>query len=486
MVDVRASLFFSFAGRYANLAINVILMVALARLLSPAETGLYSIAAGLINIAQSFREFGVSTYILQEKELTREKIASATGVCLLIAGILTLSFSLEAGAIAGFYGNLRLVPIIQVLSLNFILVAFASIGGAQMQRDMMFRAAMLTSWASTIASAVVSLGLAILNAGAISLAWGSLAGVAVGVIGNYLALGQRAFAWPTLRRWREQAHFGVFSTGSGLLTGLADRTPDLVIGRLVSLEGAGLFSRGNGLVTLFRTAVTGAIDPVIASSMAVIHRDGGDAREPLLRIFGYLSAVGWPVLVLLALLARPIILILFGPMWVGAIAVAQVLCAGTALSLIGNVCQTYLASTGAVRSNFIIQIISVPVFVAGVAGGSFVSLEGAALGAAVAGGLMTLLSLETLRRRIDLSWGAIVRSVLPSVLMTMLTALPPFALILLLGPIENGHVWMIGFAAGSGGVLAWVGSVFLVRHPLRHEIFFLGNWACRKLERVIS
>jgi len=80
MPSVRASLFFSFADRYGNLAINVLLTVVLARLLSPAETGLYSVAAGLINVAQSFREFGASVYILQEKELTREKLASATGV----------------------------------------------------------------------------------------------------------------------------------------------------------------------------------------------------------------------------------------------------------------------------------------------------------------------------------------------------------------------------------------------------------------------
>ena len=79
MASVRASLLFSFADRYGNLVINIISTVALARLLSPVETGLYSIAAGLINIAQSFREFGISTYILQERDLTREKLASATG-----------------------------------------------------------------------------------------------------------------------------------------------------------------------------------------------------------------------------------------------------------------------------------------------------------------------------------------------------------------------------------------------------------------------
>lgn len=483
MASVRASLLFSFADRYGNLVINIVSTVALARLLSPVETGLYSIAAGLINIAQSFREFGISTYILQERDLTREKLASATGVCLLIAGVLALIFTLTAGNIAGLYGNDRLTPIIQVLSLNFILVAFASVGGAQMRRDMLFRSGMLISWTSTAANAIVSLTLAALSFGAISLAYGSLVGVAVSLAGNYVVLRERALTWPSLRRWRDLVHFGVFSTGTGLLTGLADRTPDLVIGGLVSLEGVGLFSRGNGLVTLFRQAVTGVIDPVIGSSMAEIYREGGDPRDPLLRIFSHLSAVGWPALVLLGLLARPIILILFGSQWVGSIGVAQILCAGTALALIGNVCQTYLASTGAVRSNFVIQIVSVPTLVAGVALGALHSLEWAAAGAAFAGGLMTLLSLEIMRRWIRLSWGAIVRSVLPSFAMALLTALPPAAVIVFLGPIDTDRVWAIGFLAGILGLLAWGGSIFLLRHPIRHEVGLLGSWARRKLVR---
>jgi len=40
MSNVRRSLFFSFAERYGSLAVNILSTVVLARLLSPAETGL--------------------------------------------------------------------------------------------------------------------------------------------------------------------------------------------------------------------------------------------------------------------------------------------------------------------------------------------------------------------------------------------------------------------------------------------------------------
>ena len=50
----------------------------LARLLTPAEVGIFSMTAVLIGIAHVFRDFGVSAYLLQEKDLTPEKIRSAS------------------------------------------------------------------------------------------------------------------------------------------------------------------------------------------------------------------------------------------------------------------------------------------------------------------------------------------------------------------------------------------------------------------------
>jgi O-antigen/teichoic acid export membrane protein len=214
-----------------------------------------------------------------------------------------------------------------------------------------------------------------------------------------------------------------------------------------------------------------------------MHRNKQDVREPLLRIFSYLSAVAWPALCVLAILAHPIIVTVFGAKWVGSVGVAQILCAGSGLSLIGNISQTYLASTGAVRSNFVIQVISVPAFVVGVALGSLVSLEGAALGAAVTGGLMTGLSLEMLWRRIGLEWTAIARSVLPGIAITALTAIPPTGVALTMG-FSDADLWRSMLIAGGGSAAAWLVSVYLIRHPLRHELASIMSWLARKLSNA--
>ena len=481
MDGIRASLQYSFVDRYGNILINFAAVVVLSRLLAPAETGLYSVAAALINIAQSIREFGVSNYILQERDQTRERIALATGISVLMGGLLAVIFILCASPIASFYGDPRLAPIVQVLSLNFIVVGFAAITAARLQRDMRFRSFMYVSICGNLTNGVVAIVVAALGYGAISLAWGSLAGVVVTLTGHYIILGRDGMIRPSLRNYRSLLSFGLYSTGTGLLVGLSERAPDLLLGRLINMEAAGLFSRGNGLVMLFRSALTNAVAPVVASSLAMLHRQDQDARTQLLRIFSYLTVVGYPLLSLLAILAYPIIVILFGRQWIPSVEVAQILCFGGALALVGNVCQTYLDATGAVRLNFTIRAISVPLFVLAIIAGATHSLEGAALGSALVGGVMTLLSLYLLGRKIQLAWRDIGQSVLPSVIVTACTALPTIGALTLL---SSDQVWARCILGGTVALICWLVSLFLVRHHFRTELLLAVNQVTRKLRRA--
>ena len=47
----------------------------ISRLLTPAQTGIYSVAAVLLGVAQVLRDFGAGQYLVQERELTRPSCA---------------------------------------------------------------------------------------------------------------------------------------------------------------------------------------------------------------------------------------------------------------------------------------------------------------------------------------------------------------------------------------------------------------------------
>ena len=88
MASIRKALSLSFASKYSSLAIHTVAIMVLARLLTPAEIGVYSVGAAVVALAHVLRDFGVGNYLIQEKELTQDRIRTAFGVALVIAWVM--------------------------------------------------------------------------------------------------------------------------------------------------------------------------------------------------------------------------------------------------------------------------------------------------------------------------------------------------------------------------------------------------------------
>jgi O-antigen/teichoic acid export membrane protein len=79
-MSVRRSLALSFAQRYVATVITFIATLILARLLSPAQIGIFSLCAAFVAIASVVRDFGVSEYLIQERNLDTQKIRGYGGI----------------------------------------------------------------------------------------------------------------------------------------------------------------------------------------------------------------------------------------------------------------------------------------------------------------------------------------------------------------------------------------------------------------------
>jgi O-antigen/teichoic acid export membrane protein len=469
MPAIRRSLIFSFAGTYSSLIVNFGAVIILSHILTPKETGIYSIAAGIIGIFQALRDFGVGNFIIQEKYLTDVQVATTMGVSIGLGAALLFIFGLGSGPIATFYAQPRLRSVVLVLSLNFLLVPYASVGTSLLIRDMNFRSLMWLNFASTIVGAVVSIVLASGGYGSLGMAWASVAGIVTGVAGNLILQSRRLLVRPSLKAWRQILHFGVFASGASILNMAAAKVPDMIIGRFLGVAAVGIFSRGNGVITLFDTALMGSVSSVTNSALATYHREKLDIGPLFLQSLGMITAVAWPFLIMLALLAHPMILILFGKQWVESAPIAQILCSAAGFGIIGAICFMLFKAVGAVRKVFHIQAVTVIIHVAGVTIGSAFSLRWAACGFVAGSAASTLLALVAVNQDLGTTWRQIVAAIGKSVALTLAAGFAPA--ILVFGPgYDDNHLWLPSIIAGLGGATAWLACLFAVNHPLRLEI----------------
>lgn len=482
MASTRTSLALSFAEKYVSLFIQLGTVIVLARLLSPLETGMYSVAAGMVNIAQAIRDFGAGSYVVQEKELTRARLASALWVSVSLGAGLCLLFAGSAPLIAAAFSEPRLAGIITVMSLNFVTVGFASIGAARLRREMNFRALSLIGIASVAVHSTASIVLAALGFGAMGMAWASVLGVGSGLAGNLIVHRDLILA-PTLREWRRVCGFGVLVMTSTIFGEIGARAPDVVIGRVLGIETAGFFSRGNGLITLFEQAFLGAVMPVAGASLARSHRDGERLDSPFLTMLSLLVVTAWPVLAVIAVLAQPIITVMFGPVWLPSVVVATPLCVAGAFLVVGRVVAALLVGIGAVRLLAAQQGFGVPLRVAGLAAGALWGMREAAWGFAAGSALHAVWSVWLAGRVAGLSLSRSARALGGGCAAAASAMALPF-LLSLTGSDAQWGPFADSLVVAILALLGWLVFVALSGHAIVGEIRRLGLELRGRLSRV--
>lgn len=482
-MGTRRAFAFSFLDRYSGLLLAIGSSMVISRLLTPAEVGVFSVTMVLIVFAQSLRDLGAGQYLVQEKDLTPDRIR-ATWTVLLGAGILVgVVVALAALPVAHFYGEPRMAQIMWVIAINFVVNPFGSMTYAWLIREMRFDALAVMRFGSGVAGAGTSIWLAWQGWGPISLAWGNLAAT---LINATLALRFRPpqFGWlPGVRGVREVIGYGSQISGTGLILNVASGAPDLLLGKLQNLTAAGLYSRGNGLAQMFQRLVLDATQAVAIPIFARTRRESGSIKEPFLHSLSYVTALGWSFLTSLALLAHPLTRLLYGDQWDASVPVTQLLACAMGIGLTASMCGAVLMGIGQARELLLLTAIVVPVQVGCIALGAMHSLQGVGLAVVVAQVIVVPIWLIRIRRLIGFEWSALVRTLWRSALVAGLTATAPLGTVAILG-LRPAAPALALLCAAAGGALLFALAVRLTKHPIDQELSRLYAVVSKRLDRM--
>jgi O-antigen/teichoic acid export membrane protein len=469
---VRNSLLLSFASRYTVLVIRLGSTVIIARLLTPEDIGIFSVGVVLVGLAHRLRDFGVGQYVIQERELSPERIRTAFGVTLLLAWGLAVVLFLVSGPVAEFYREEGVRQVMLVLALTFVLLPFGSVVVAMLNRAMNFAAIYRIRTASAAAHALAAIALAAFGFGFMSLAWAALVGVAVTILVANLHRPAGMPLLPSLGEWRRVASFGGMASVATFAKEIGTGAPDLIIGKALNMASVGLFGRAMGLIQLFEQLVLMGIKPVVLPHFSAEHRAGAPVRDLYLRSVALVSGLAWPFFAVLALLAYPTIRILYGPQWDAAVPVAQVLCVYGAVSALFYFSGQVFVALGAVRKHMMQQLILQPIVIVLVLIAAPHGLEavGYALGVGALVGF--LLTYRLLRRVIDVRLADFVVATRASLGVTLTSVFVPAWVVLSL-PIGPDHLWLPFLLGAAGAGLGWLIGVHLFGHPLKTEVHYV-------------
>jgi O-antigen/teichoic acid export membrane protein len=472
--SVRRSLVFSFARNYTNLVFSLGTVMILSRLLTPAQIGIYSVAVATTTVIQMLRDFGVSEYLVQEKELNDAVARSAFTVNLLIAWSLAIIVFFSSPWIAAFYREPGLGMVLEVLSINFVLLPFGSTVNALLTRSMQFGILYKINLGWLFARTGTTLTLAFLGFGYMSPAWGSVAGMAGTVLGCLVWGHAYRIRGLGLKHWRAVLRFGMQQTVGGIVNQLGSYAPDFVIGRVLGFADVGLFSRGQGLINLFSTKVTAAIGAVSFPAYARRHHKSNDAHHFYLKTLTFVTGVALPFAVCAALMAFPIIHVMFGHQWDRAVPILRWLAVAMFFNNLTPQFRQYFTATGKVGIVTGLAVFTQVFRVAILIPAAFYSLEAAAASQVVVAVFSASVQCVLLRKYTAITLRDLLDALSPSLGLTAATAVVP-AMVFVLMPNSGTDLWLSLAVSVIGGGAGWLVAAWVLKHPLWFEAVDVMN-----------
>lgn len=449
----------------ARHVVQLAVMLVLARLLVPEDFGLIAMLVVFTSVATLLADSGLGWALIQrgrsddDEETTVFIFSFATAA--LAAGLVWLA----APVIVRFYRQPELAELIPVMAMVIPLTVLALVPDALLARDLEFRARAKAEAAASTTAGIVAIVLAWHGAGVWSLVWMPIVLATIRAPLLWSSTGWRPrgrFSWKALRRL---FGFGGYLMASNLIDAISIRLQSMLLGRIFDARVLGYYTLAQHTEQAPTTFVASLLNRVglpVLSSVANEPEKLQEAFRRALRLSLFLFA---PIMIGIAVAARPLVLLVYGPEWGPTAPILAVLAVGSSLWPLHVLNLAAISALGrsdlVLRLNVIKKVLMI-LLVAVAAPHGPVAIAGAVLACSIVSVVV-----NTWFARAMTGFGLLAQiGEQSSTIMSVVAAVVVAWMMLRIGP--GTLPWFALAGAISGAI--YIGSALLLRNPALSEL----------------
>jgi O-antigen/teichoic acid export membrane protein len=277
-------------------------------------------------IANAFIEGGFGTALIQKREPSSVDICSVFYFNILVSFIVMILFWLGSPWVAAFYRQPILVPLMRALSLTIVINSFGLIQTTIIIRQINFKTLTKVTIAAGAVSGIIGIILALRGFGVWSLVIQQISSALFRTVLLWVFNPWRPALIFSFRSLKQMFGFGSRMFASGLLNQVFDNLYPAVIGKLFSVSELGFYNRASSLQAIPTVSLSSMVGRVTFPVFSTIQDDPERMKRGLKKALTSLVLINFPLMVGMAVLARPLILVLFTSKWAGSIPFLQLLC----------------------------------------------------------------------------------------------------------------------------------------------------------------
>lgn len=357
--QMLSGVFYTAIAKYSGLVISLVVMAILARLLSPNDFGTVAIATVFINFFSIFTNIGISSAIVQNKELTARDINHIYMVTLWIGVILSVLFFFSAEFIARYYQDNRLIIICQLLSISLFFSSAGTVPNTLFFKDKDFK---FIAWRTFIIQITIGL-LAVIAAWAGAGLYTLLIQPVLSSIAIYLISLKKypqkfLYTWgiDSLRKiWSYSMYQFLFNVMSYFIRNL----DKMLIGKYIGMAPLGYYEKSYRLMSLPIQNITYVITPVLHPILCDYQQEKDRLATINERMVRLLAFIGFPLGILLFFCGHELVLFVFGSQWEPSVPAFQILSLSVGFQIVMSSSGSYFQSSNDTRGLFICGLFTV-------------------------------------------------------------------------------------------------------------------------------
>jgi len=456
MKRTLSGLKWSYISVFLQAILQLVVISVLAHLLSPTDFGLLGIVLIFTGLAQLISQLGIGPAIIQRKELTDRHIRTGFTISIVFGIIIFVFLWFSAPIVAKFFKNEAVTNVLRGVSITFVIGIFGVVAEALLRRYLRFKELMVAEVVSyAVGYGFVGISMALMGKGVWSLVGAVIIQRLVHVTIVLLRSPHSFLLLFSRSELRDLLNFGGGFTLARIFNFTALQGDNFVVGRFLSADALGLYTRAYQLMTLPATYFARVLDNVLFPAMSEIQTEIERLGKVYLRGVELTSMIALPTSVLMFLTAPEIIGTLFGSKWTDAVPVLRILALGVLFRTGYKISDSLARSLGVVYRRAWRQGIYAALVVLGTILGTAWGLSGVAIAVVISVFINYLLMSHLSLKLLQVSWTTFIRSHLPAIWVsgpvTILTLIP--LNLLRLFKVPAWYVLSGSLAGGLAGII---------------------------------
>lgn len=466
--QTKKGLYWSFFNQFSNYGMQFCVGIVMARLLSPSDYGITALPGVFLAIAAVFQDSGMAGALIRKPEI-EEKDYSTLFLYSIGMGILMYAALFFASPyIASYFETPVLIPLVRVTALTFLWGPITTVQYVILKRKLDFKTPTKISIATKIFSAIVGITMAYMG-------YGLWALVISGVLSGFLNLILIVWAvrWYPRTGWSNESFKYLWGYGNKMLasslleTAYSNITP-LFVAKYYSPADLGVYNRARNYAIMPSQNVTGVIQNVTFPVLSKMQDDDESLARNYRRMLKTTAFVVFPLMMILAGLARPLIITMITAKWEACIILLQLLCFSLMWYPIHSINLNLLQVKGRTdlffRLEVIKKIIGLSILVVTLPLGLVVFCIGGIISSLVCLAVNTYYT----GKLINVGYLKQMRDLFP----TLLLSLVLFGVILVINQFISNYLLQI-LVGGTVGSLVYLGGAFLFKFDELNDVKYM-------------